>query len=144
VRYAHEREQFGKKIATFQAVSTRIAQLVEEAEAAALAAKVIALRLDATAGTALSEHAFEIAAAKATAARSGAEVARQAHQIHGAIGMTQEYSLHQYTRRLWVWAHEFGSERFWTRTIGRRILAAGADSAWETLTSNRFPPVADA
>jgi acyl-CoA dehydrogenase len=139
VKYAHERDQFGKKIGTFQAVSTRIARMVEEAEAAMLGAKLIGLRLESWNSASLAGLEFEIAAAKASAARSAAEVAKQAHQIHGAIGMTQEYSLHQFTRRLWVWAHEYGSQRFWTRRIGRRIAPGGAAAAWTTITSNSYP-----
>ena len=33
-----------------------------------------------------------------------------AHQMHGAIGFTQEHQLHYLTRRLWSWRDEFGNE----------------------------------
>jgi acyl-CoA dehydrogenase len=48
----------------------------------------------------------------------------RAHQAHGAIGMTQEYDLHQLSRRLWSWREEWGSTMAWRRELGRRVSAA--------------------
>ena len=41
--------------------------------------------------------------------------------------MTQEYPLHQFSRRLWAWRNEYGNEIFWSTRLGRAAAAAGAD-----------------
>ena len=61
-------------------------------------------------------------------------VARLAHQVHGAIGFTQEHKLHHLTRRLWAWRDEAGSELHWSRVLGTELLARGADGLWPALT----------
>ena len=72
-----------------------------------------------------------IATAKAQAGASAEVVARLAHQVHGAIGTTQEHSLHRVTLRLWSWRDEFGSERYWQEQLGRLALAG---DPWEEVT----------
>jgi acyl-CoA dehydrogenase len=129
--YAGERRQFGRPIAAFQAVGQRLVRLAEEAEAAGLAAEVAAQRY-AQVGMGASR---EIAIAKVTAGRSAAEVAAHAHQVHGAMGMTQEYRLHLSTRRLWVWRHVWGSPRHWASVLGGELVAGGAAGLWEAVAS---------
>jgi acyl-CoA dehydrogenase len=139
VSYANERAQFGRPIASFQAVAQRLAQLAEAAEAAGLATQVAARMLAGPAGQGGADgpgpevwHA--VAAAKVTAGRSAREVSTHAHQVHGAIGMTEEYPLHHFTRRLWSWAHEWGGEAAWARSLGDRVIEAGAPALWPSLT----------
>jgi len=129
--YAGERRQFGRPIAAFQAVGQRLVRLAEEAEAAGLAAEVAAQRY-AQVGMGASR---EIAIAKVTAGRSAAEVAAHAHQVHGAMGMTQEYRLHLSTRRLWAWRQEWGSPRHWASVLGGELVAGGAAGLWEAVAS---------
>lgn len=137
VSYANERAQFGRPIASFQAVAQRLAQLAAGAEAAGLAAQVAARMLACEVG----EHQpspglrFAVAAAKVTAGRASREVSAHAHQVHGAIGMTEEYRLHHFTRRLWSWTHEWGSEAAWARWLGERVAEAGAPALWPALTT---------
>lgn len=128
--YAGERRQFGRPIASFQAVAQRLVRLASETEAAALAAQAAA-RCFADVGTGA---AFEVAAAKASTARAASEVAAHAHQVHGAIGMTREYPLHHFTRRLWAWRQEWGSEQYWVRVLGHQVIAGGAEELWPRLT----------
>jgi acyl-CoA dehydrogenase len=126
VDYAGQRQQFGRPIAAFQAVGQRLVRLSSEAEAGILATEVAARRF-AEVGV---EAGFEVAAAKASTARAASEVATHAHQVHGAIGMTREYTLHHFTRRLWTWRQEWGSEARWSRAVGEQVTAAGADVLW--------------
>jgi acyl-CoA dehydrogenase len=131
IGYSGQRHQFGKAIATFQAVANRLVRLSSEAEAGILAAEVAARRFgDATAAARPVDAAFDVLVAKAATSRAASEVTTQAHQVHGAIGMTQEYVLHHFTRRLWAWRQEWGSERTSARTVGEQVVAAGADQLW--------------
>ncbi|WP_432842293.1 acyl-CoA dehydrogenase family protein [Dactylosporangium sp. CA-092794] len=131
VTYANQRRQFGREIIRFQAVSQRLVQLVSEAELAELTA-VAAARRFAEIGVAAE---FEIAAAKVTAARAAGAVAAHAHQLHGAMGMTQEYPLHHFTRRLWAWRQEWGTEQYWSRRAGERTLATADDQLFPLIVS---------
>lgn len=129
--YAIERQQFGRPIASFQAVAHRLVRLSEEVEMVILAAEVAARRF-AEAGTGA---AFEVATSKVVASRAVAEVTAHAHQVHGAIGMTQEHQLHHFTRRLWAWRQEWGSERHWAEVVGRSVVDVGAAGLWPRIAS---------
>ena len=48
--------------------------------------------------------------------------ASTAHALHGAIGVTAEYDLQLYTRRLHEWRMADGSEAFWNRRVGEAVL----------------------
>ena len=128
VRYAGERVQFGKPIGKQQAVQQQIAVLAGQAAAAGAAAALAADALDLPNGTAT------IAAAKVRAGEAAGIGAAIAHQVHGAIGITAEHPLHVFTKRLWAWREEYGSERVWSLYLGRLALDAGADGFWPFVT----------
>jgi acyl-CoA dehydrogenase len=129
VRYTGERQQFGRPIARFQAVQTHLVTIAEEARLAGLVTEVAALNARPEPGF------FDVAAAKTAASEAATIVARASHQAHGAIGMTKEYELGQLSRRLWSWRDEFGSERYWSRELGRRLAEAGADKLWPRIST---------
>ena len=58
-----------------------------------------------------------------------------AHQVHGAIGFTDEHILHRFTLRLLSWRDEFGDETFWSLKLGELITAKGARELWPLLAS---------
>jgi acyl-CoA dehydrogenase len=124
VQYAGEREQFGRPIGKFQAIQQQLAVLGQLAAASAMAAE---LACD-TAGPA--PDAMRVACAKARASEAAAGAAAIAHAVHGAIGVTEEHDLQLYTRRLWAWRLDFGSETYWAEEIGRRVLREHR-SAWQ-------------
>lgn len=128
VNYAHERRQFGRPIAGFQAVQQHLVTVAECAARAALAVELAAVALDAGGGE------VEVAAARVVVDRASVEGAAAAHQVHGAMGLTREYPLQLYTRRLHAWRHEFGSGGLWRRRLGGRLGAVGADALFPTLT----------
>ncbi len=115
--YTRERQQFGQPIGRFQAVQALLVKCAEEAALVDLAAQVIAREAE------RGEARFEIAAGKLLADDAARTATRAAHQAHGAIGMTQEYSLHQLSRRLWSWRAEYG-DRTWPDRVGRAVVAA--------------------
>lgn len=128
VRYAAQRQQFGRKVNAFQAVQQQMASMAGEVLLCKIAAESAALALDTDLAWPVS-----IAAAKTSSAESAGTVAKIAHQVHGAIGFTDEHALRLSTTRLWAWREEFGSETSWARELGAMSLAAGADGLWPAL-----------
>jgi acyl-CoA dehydrogenase len=124
VEFAASRVQFGRPISHFQAVQHQLAVIAEEV-VAARAATDLAIE---------QPERWTIAAAKARTGEAATEVASTAHQLHGAIGLTIEHELHRYTRRLWAWRDEYGSELEWSRVLGEFAVESGADSLWPILT----------
>lgn len=110
VGYLQVRKQFGRAIGSFQAVQHRLAELkvlIEGARWLALEAAHKGAPAEATA----------TAAAYASAAAT--RVARETHQLSGAIGFTREYDLHVWTMRLYCSSLELGGV-----SGHRRVLAA--------------------
>ena len=83
----------------------------------------------------LTRMYFEIASAKIRVGEAAGEGAGIAHQVHGAIGFTMEHILHRYSRRVWSWRDEFGSESIWAVRLGEAVAAKGSDALWATLAS---------
>lgn len=127
VQYCSEREQFGRPLAKFQAIQQQLAMAAAEV-AACQAAVATATRNFGQAG-----GEFSIAVAKIRTGEAAAEVSRIVHQVHGAMGFTQEYPLHHLTRRLWAWRDEFGSERAWAVRLGTAVAQRG--EVWHSLTA---------
>lgn len=137
--YAKQRVQFGRKIAQFQAIQQELARCggeVAAAVAAALSAAGVVERLanDNSAGAA-QQMLMAVAAAKIRAADAAREAVAITHQVHGAIGVTDEYALHHVTLRALAWREEFGSEVYWAMRLGRAVQEAGADACWPVLSS---------
>jgi len=134
VDYAKERQAFGKPIAKFQAVQHGLARLAGETAAATAAAGSAADTLH-NAETFDDAVFLEVASAKIRAGEAAGEGAAIAHQVLGAIGFTEEHVLQRYTRRLWAWRDDFGSESEWALKLGQRIAAGGADDLWPLVAS---------
>ncbi|MGL4542691.1 MAG: acyl-CoA dehydrogenase family protein, partial [Polymorphobacter sp.] len=76
---------------------------------------------------------FEIAAAKLRTNIAIGIGTAAAHQVHGAIGFTQDYALQPLTRRLWSWRSEFGNDAFWAVRLGTALAKQGAAAFWPQL-----------
>jgi alkylation response protein AidB-like acyl-CoA dehydrogenase len=131
VTYAGERKQFGRPIGKFQAVQQNLAVMAGQVAAAGAAADA---GVDALSVEDPARQEFLIAIAKTRVGDAATLAAEIAHQVHGAIGFTKEYSLQLSTRRLWSWRDEFGSDTEWAAKVGRYACAQGADALWPTLT----------
>lgn len=130
VDYANTRSQFGKTIGKFQAIQHQLAELAELSAAAQVAASYAARQLDRGNAAAAEQGA---AIAKVRCGMSATRGAAIAHQVFGAIGITDEHSLHDYTRRLWQWRDEAGSEAHWAEWLGRVVLAQSGAALWPAL-----------
>jgi acyl-CoA dehydrogenase len=129
VRYAGERQQFGRPLGRFQAIQMQLAEMAGAVTAVTALTDAAVRALDRGEGVVLAA-----AAAKVRAGIAVEEVARRAHQVHGAIGFTQEYELHHLTRRCWSWRDEAGSELAWSRVLGAGLLTGGGSQLWPALT----------
>ena len=129
-RYTGERHQFGRPISKFQAVQHHLVAVREEANRTAMAANAALLAVES--GRPGSE--FDVAAAKVVAGDSVRVLAARAHQLHGAIGVTFEYDLQLFTRRLHAWRDEFGSTRYWAQRVSRVVAEVGPDQLWPLIT----------
>jgi acyl-CoA dehydrogenase len=126
VTYTADRKQFGRPIASFQAVQALVVRCAEEAALVDIAVQVAAREADRGAAR------FEIAAAKSLADEAALVATRAAHQAHGAMGLTQEYRLHHLSRRLWAWRTEYGATT-WPTRIGRAVADAGPELLYRAI-----------
>ena len=127
VQYVRERQQFGKPLASFQAIQQQLAVFAEEAAATNMAAAAACRAAD------RSEAIFEIACAKLRANMAVGTATSVAHQVHGAMGFTAEYKLQRLTKLLWQWRSEFGNDRYWADKLGSLVAAKGPDGFWPLL-----------
>lgn len=100
VDYLKQRKQFGKLIGEFQALQHRAAHLYSEVEIARAATIKAQQLLDANRGEELSLRADIMASvAKAKVSRTAGLAVREGVQMHGGIGMTDEYDIGLYMKR---------------------------------------------
>jgi len=122
LQYANDRSQFGKSIGKFQAIQHQISVMAEHVAAASIAAEA-AFQSDTGRPAGLAA-----AIAKSRTSEAAQLVASTAHAVHGAIGITEEYDLQLFTRRLHEWRMAHGSEMHWDLIIGRAVLGSEAPS----------------
>jgi len=130
VEYSGQRKQFGRPIGGFQAIQHQLAAAASEVASARVAAQQAYVALGAE-----KSVLFSCAIAKARANDAAGTVARIGHQVHGAIGFTQEYQLHRFTRRIQSWRGEFGASAYWNRRLGELILGDPSRSLWSMVSS---------
>jgi alkylation response protein AidB-like acyl-CoA dehydrogenase len=101
--YAKERIAFGHPIGAFQAIQHRCADMLIDIEGSRFATYQAAWRLNEG-----LEAAKEVAVAKAWVSQACKRVMASAHQVHGAIGFTEDHVLHYYTKRSRAYEFSFG------------------------------------
>ena len=100
--YLKTRKQFGRPIGSFQAIQHRMAELLTEVEQARSAIWNLAGNLD------TPDRGRHVAATKSLVGRVARQVAEETIQMHGGIGMTEEYELAPLARRLLAADARFG------------------------------------
>ncbi|MBO9711972.1 acyl-CoA dehydrogenase family protein [Sphingomonas sp.] len=114
VSYLKERKQFGVAIGSFQALQHRAAHLYSEMEIARAATLKAQQLLDA------GEDAEEaVAVAKAMTGLATTLAVQEGIQMHGGIGMTDEYDIGFYMKRARVLAELFGDSNFLADSLAR-------------------------
>jgi alkylation response protein AidB-like acyl-CoA dehydrogenase len=123
VEYAKDRQQFGRPIGSYQAVSHRCAQMLLETENSRSAVYGAAWAADA------DPDSLPLAAsmAKAYASDAGWRVPDASIQVHGGIGFTWEHDLHLFLKRGRANAALFGDARWHRERVADLVLAAAAE-----------------
>lgn len=123
VDYAKERQQFGRPIGSYQAVSHRCAQMLLETEGARSATYYAAWAADASP----EELSLAASMAKAYASDAGWRVPDASLQVHGGIGFTWEHDLHLWLKRGKVDAALFGDANWHRDRVAELILSQVAE-----------------
>jgi hypothetical protein len=114
-QHALDRSQFGRPVASFQAIRHRLAETLvglEGAEATLVAA-------------AAEPDDLSFLLAKAAAGQAALTAARHCQQVLGGIGFTAEHELHRHIKRALVLDAMLGSSRELTREAGTALRAKG-------------------
>jgi alkylation response protein AidB-like acyl-CoA dehydrogenase len=125
VEYTKQRHQFGVPIGSFQALQHRMAEMFIEVELARSMAYLAAMTLDERRDDP-GARKRGISAAKVQVARSGRFVAQNAIQLHGGIGMSEEYKAGHYFKRLTMVERLLGDSDF---HLARYLAQRGAQGA---------------
>jgi alkylation response protein AidB-like acyl-CoA dehydrogenase len=117
LRYATERETFGKPIASHQAIQFKLAEMATKVEAARLLTHSAARRFDA------GERAdVEAGMAKLFASETALEVATEAMRIHGGYGYTKDAAIERYYRDAPLMIIGEGTNEIQRMVIARGLL----------------------
>ena len=123
------RHQFGVPLATFQALRHRMADMLIESQMARSLLFHALAHFDDDSEAIARERA--VSAAKARIGAAGVVVAGGAIQLHGGIGMTEEYIVGHYYKRLFAIARLMGSEEIHLRRFAAatdRMMAGDPDA----------------
>ncbi|MBB2919525.1 acyl-CoA dehydrogenase family protein [Cupriavidus alkaliphilus] len=118
IDYSAQRKQFGKAIGAYQAVKHLLADVAIQLEFA----KPVLLRAAAALAHNLPQAGLHVSHARVAAARCAWSAARQAIQVHGAMGYTWELDLQIFTKRAWALAGSWGDRAFHKARLGAHIL----------------------
>ncbi len=112
VEYTKQRQQFGVAIGSFQALQHRMAEMFMEVELARSMAYFAAMTLGEDADPAA--RARGVSSAKVQVAKSGRFVGQNAIQLHGGIGMSEEYKVGHYFKRMTMVERLLGDSSYHT------------------------------
>jgi alkylation response protein AidB-like acyl-CoA dehydrogenase len=113
VEYLKVRQQFGVPLSSFQALQHRMAEMYIELELMRSMAYHAAMTVESQPDAVARKRA--ISAAKAQVAKSGRFIGQQAIQLHGAIGMSEEYKIGHYFKRMTFVERLFGDRDYHVR-----------------------------
>jgi pimeloyl-CoA dehydrogenase small subunit len=123
LEYLKTRRQFGREIGSFQILQHRAVDMLialEQARSMAMFATMMAAEENA------AERRNAVGAAKVQIGRSGKFIGQQAIQLHGGIGMTMEYKVGHYFKRVTMIDTMFGDADHHLRQLARRGAAPAA------------------
>jgi len=122
-RYMDERRQFGRRLAEFQALQFKLADMATHLVAARQMVRLAACKLDAGS----PDAATYCAMAKRFATDMGFQVCLDAQQIHGGYGYLRDYPLERLVRDTRVHQILEGTNEIMRVIVARQLLDKGAD-----------------
>lgn len=130
--YANDRVQFGKPIGKLQVIQQQLAVMGEQVLMARMASQI---------GCSQGLHPSpEVAAvAKQVTSAVAPRITAIAHAVHGAIGITEEFDLQLYSRRMHALRLADGSESYWAGILGRARIGAASQSSVDFIRALRQP-----
>jgi alkylation response protein AidB-like acyl-CoA dehydrogenase len=130
--YVGEREQFGVKIGSFQAIKHKLANMFVALESARATTYFAAL----TIAEDDDRRRLAIATAKASVADCQRLIAQEGIQCLGGIGYTWEHDMHMYVKRVKTTAAMFGSGAFHRARVAEMIGLGGPGPASSSVSSS--------
>jgi pimeloyl-CoA dehydrogenase small subunit len=118
LEYLKTRQQFGRPIGDNQALQHRAAEMLMELERGRSMAMLAAMMVEEPDA---AERAHNIAMAKVGVGQASKFVSQNAIQLHGGIGMTEEYAVGHYFRRCMVIEHLFGDTAHHLSRLSERV-----------------------
>ncbi len=118
LEYSKTRVQFGQAIGTFQVVQHRMVDMFTAAEQGKSMAMLATMTLDETDP---ARRAHDMALAKIGIGQSARYVSQSAVQMHGGIGMTEEYAVGHYFRRCMVIERLWGDPAFYLQQLADAV-----------------------
>ena len=117
--YLKTRQQFGKPIGENQALQHRAAEMLVAMEQGRSMAMLAAMMVDEPDA---AERARNISMAKVGVGQAGRFVSQNAVQLHGGIGMTEEYAIGHFFRRVMVIEHLFGDTAYHLDRLADQVV----------------------
>jgi pimeloyl-CoA dehydrogenase small subunit len=118
LEYSKTRVQFGNPIGSYQVVQHRLADMFMVQEQGRSMAMLATMSID---NPDDDQRAHDIAMAKVGIGQAGRYVSQSAVQMHGGIGMTEEYAVGHYFRRCMVIERLFGDPAYYLAKLAAEI-----------------------
>ena len=118
LEYSKTRVQFGNPIGTYQVVQHRMADMFMTQEQGRSMAMLATMSLE---NEDPAERAHDMAMAKVGIGQAGRYVSQSAVQMHGGIGMTEEYAVGHYFRRCMVIERLFGDPAYYLQRLADEV-----------------------
>jgi alkylation response protein AidB-like acyl-CoA dehydrogenase len=118
IEYMKTRVQFGKAIGENQALQHRATEMMIAMEQGRSLAMLAAVMID---DDNAAQRAHDISTAKVGVGQAARFVSQNAVQLHGGIGMTDEYAVGHYFRRCMVIEHSFGDTGYHLSKLAAQI-----------------------
>ncbi len=118
LEYSKTRVQFGQPIGTYQVVQHRMADMFMAQEQGRSMAILATMSVD---NPDAAQRAHDMALAKVGIGQAGRYVSQSAVQMHGGIGMTEEYAVGHYFRRCMVIERLFGDPAYYLNKLAAEV-----------------------
>ena len=118
LEYSKTRVQFGQPIGSYQVVQHRLADMFMSQEQGHSMAMLATMMVD---HDDPAERAHNMAMAKVGVGQAGRYVSQSAVQMHGGIGMTEEYAVGHYFRRCMVMERLFGDPAYYLQRLADEV-----------------------